>query len=498
MAGGTRGSSFDLRGGPNRVVNNHALALHAIYKRFGATQALVDASLTVRPGTVHAVLGENGAGKSTLMRIAFGMVSPDAGGVSIDDASVVLASSADAIARGLGMVHQHFTLVPAMTVAENVALGGSGFLDLRHVTARVLELAGRTGLSVDPTARVATLDVGAQQRVEILKALYGKAHTLILDEPTAVLTPTESDELLAWLTRFAAEGGTVVLVTHKLHEALAVASDFTVLRRGQSVLSARRSGLDINALVRAATGDDSEVSFSQVRRSAVVRGPCVARLDAAEVRDARGVVLVHPATIECFAGEIVGIAGVEGSGVHELLRLLAGRLTPTRGERTLPKSIGFVPEDRLRDALIEEFTLVENFALRGAVDRVGRIAWPAIVAQTAGLMRRHDVRALSPETRAGTLSGGNQQKFVVGRELDETPALIVAENPVRGLDIRATEHVMRELAAAATTGSAVVVYSADVDELLLLADRLFVMFAGRLREVSLERSAVASALVGLS
>jgi simple sugar transport system ATP-binding protein len=208
------------------------------------------------------------------------------------------------------------------------------------------------------------------------------------------------------------------------------------------------------------------------------------------------VVRVREASVECFAGEIIGLAGVEGSGVHELLRVLAGRLAPTTGVATLPPRIGFVPEDRLRDAVIEEFTLTENLALRGAGARHGRLPWSAMAAQTAGLMGRHDVRAPSPAARAGTLSGGNQQKFVVGRELDERPALVVAENPVRGLDIRSTAHVLRELAGSAAAGSAVVFYSADIDELLPLADRMLVVFAGRVREVAVERSAVANALVG--
>ena len=244
-------------------MSDSALALDAIDKRFGEVQALRGASLNVRRGTLHAVLGENGAGKTTLMRIAFGLMPADAGGVRIDGAAVTLTSGADAIRRGLGMVHQHFTLVPAMTAAENIALGGRGRLELRAVAARVQALVERTGLRVDPSARIAALGVGAQQRVEILKALYSNARVLILDEPTAVLTPTEAEELFAWLRRFVAEGGTAVLVTHKLQEALAVADDVTVLRRGQCVLAAPAAQLDMTALVRAVTGDDAGEPFSR-------------------------------------------------------------------------------------------------------------------------------------------------------------------------------------------------------------------------------------------
>ena len=488
-------------------MSDSALALEAIDKRFGEVQALRGASLNVRRGTLHAVLGENGAGKTTLMRIAFGLMPADAGVVRIDGGSVSLASGADAIRRGLGMVHQHFTLVPAMTAAENIALGGRGRLELRAVAERVHALVERTGLRVDPSARVASLGVGAQQRVEILKALYSDARLLILDEPTAVLTPPETEELFAWLRRFVAEGGTAVLVTHKLREALAIADDVTVLRRGQCVLTAPAAQLDMSALVRAVTGDDATEPFSipdietaaasaTTPRQPRTRGACVAQLTGVSAHDARGVERVREATVDCFAGEIIGLAGVEGSGVHELLRLLAGRMAPSGGVATLPPHIGFIPEDRLRDAVIEEFTLTENVALRGAGVRRGRMPWAALTSLTAGLMERHDVRAPSPAARAGTLSGGNQQKFVVGRELDEHPTLVVAENPVRGLDIRATAHVLRELAGSAEAGSAVVFYSADIDELLPLADRMLVVFAGRVREVAVERTAVAKALVG--
>jgi simple sugar transport system ATP-binding protein len=225
-------------------------------------------------------------------------------------------------------------------------------------------------------------------------------------------------------------------------------------------------------------------------------GAVVAQLSNASLRDARGVMRVQGANVTCHAGEIIGVAGVEGSGVHELLRLLAGRLAPTEGTVLLPATVGFVPEDRLRDAVIEEFSLSENFALRGAAARRGRMPWPEIYAQTARAMAAHDVRAPSPAVRAGTLSGGNQQKFVVAREMEGRPALVVAENPVRGLDLRATEHVLRELAASADAGSAVVVYSTDVDELLPLVDRMLVTFAGQVRDVPVARDAVAAALVG--
>lgn len=501
---------MELRGVSHRSVSDTALALRGIAKRFGVTEALTGASVVVRRGTLHAVLGENGAGKTTLMRIAFGMLQPDAGIVEIDGAPVSLSSSADAIRRGLGMVHQHFTLVPAMTAAENIALGGHGVFRAPEEAARVQALAERTGLGVDPSARIAALGVGAQQRVEILKALARDARTLIFDEPTAVLTPLESEELFGWLRRFVGDGGTAVLVTHKLQEALSIADDVTVLRRGAAVLSAPAATLDVGAVVRALTGEERRADTVQPGRHATrssrtarssgtassSRGARVASLDGATVLDARGIVRVHPATLDCFAGEIIGVAGVEGSGVHELIRLLAGRLTPSAGSATLPATIGFVPEDRLRDAVIEEFSLTENLALRNAAARTGRMPWTALHDQARAIVQGHDVRTPSVTTATGALSGGNQQKFVLGRELHDRPALVVAENPVRGLDIRAAEHVLRELSDTADSGSAVVVSSGDIDDLLPMVDRMIVMFAGRLREVPVAHAAVAGAMVG--
>lgn len=473
-----------------------ALALHNIDKRFGDLQALAGVSLTVHRGTLHAVLGENGAGKTTLMRIVYGMMRQDAGTVVIDGHVLGHASSAEAIRRGVGMVHQHFTLVPTMTAAENIALGGHGALKIRQVDAAVRTLSERVGLPVDPTGRIDTLGVGAQQRVEIVKALYRNARLLILDEPTAVLTPQETDELFVWLRVFVADGGTVVLVTHKLQEALASADDVTVLRHGHVVTTGAAAHLTVDGLVRAITGDERTPLTASAIRRLPTRGPVIARLHMATWRDPHGVVRVRDAEMVCYSGEIIGVAGVEGSGVQELLRLLAGRLRPTHGTADLPSSIGFIPEDRQRDGLIEAFTLTENVALRGAGSRRGRMRWQALEVQTAALMNHHDVRAPSVAVRASSLSGGNQQKLIIGRELEDRPSLVVAENPVRGLDIRATEHVLRELAASAEAGSAVVVSSTDIDEVLPLADRMLVVYGGLVREVPVDRVAVARALVG--
>ncbi len=475
-----------------------ALEIDQLHKSFGAIEALAGASLQVREGTVHALLGENGAGKTTLMRIAYGMQRPDAGSLRVFGAPAHFRSSADAIARGVGMVHQHFTLVPAMTVAENVALGMRGRYDAATAADRVRRLGERTGLVLDPSARVETLPVGAQQRLEIVKALARDARLLILDEPTAVLAPEEADELMRWVRRFRDEGRAVVLITHKLREALAVADDVTVLRRGRTVRSGAARTLDEPTLVAALLGEDAGAgaTAAATRAAAPRQGVAVhtapqdfcaetviASLRTVSVADSRGGVALRDASLDVHSGEIVGIAAVEGSGRHELLRLLAGRLAPTSGHLTLPANIAFIPEDRHRDAMVLDMSLVENVALRGLGARRGRMPWAALRAATAKVIERFDVRGPGAGAAGRALSGGNQQKLVLGRELADRPAMVVAENPTRGLDIRATAAVLEQLRAAADAGSGVVLYSSDLDEVLGLADRLFVVHAGHLLTV---------------
>ncbi len=479
------------------------LVLDDITRRFGSVRALDGASLAVRRGTVHALLGENGAGKTTLMRVVFGLLTPDSGHVLWQGAPRQFASPASALANGIGMVHQHFTLVPAMTVAENVALGGTGFFDPQAAAARVHDVAARAGLTLDPQARVDTLPVGAQQRCEIVKALARDVQLLILDEPTAVLAPGEAAELLSWVRRFADAGNAVVLITHKLRDAMAVADDITVLHRGRTVLTTRASNTTADALAAAmlgerrteplavATTDTPTTSDTSARA-----GNVVLSLDSASWVDARGVQRVQRATMQARAGEIVGVAAVEGAGQHELLRLLAGRLQPSDGRAERPERLGFVPEDRHRDALLLDAPLFENSALRNAGTRRGRMPWDTLRESTARLLTQFDVRAPGPATVARTLSGGNQQKFVLGRELADAPQALVVENPSRGLDFKATAAVQQSLRDARAAGTAVVVYSSDLDEVLSLADRVYVMHAGQLREVVGDRDAVGRAMLG--
>jgi len=482
-----------------------ALALQDIDKRFGMTRALASASLRVRPGTVHALLGENGAGKSTLMRIAYGMERPDAGVIQVRGATVRLGSPADAIALGIGMVHQHFTLVPVMTIAENVALGDHGVLDMRRTIAGLRALSERTGFALDPLARVERLPVAAQQRVEIAKALTRHARILVLDEPTAVLPPSESAALLRWLRSFADQGNAVVLITHKLGEALSVADDVTVLRRGRTVLTAPAASATAASLTEAMLGstDTSErpgrSPMDRHEERARVGSP-IFRAERVTIVDAAGLVRVREASFVIGAGEIVGIAGVEGAGQWELLRALAGRLPITSGILERPEVVGFVPEDRHSDAVLLDRPMVENVALRGAGARHGIIDWSAVRAHTESLMRSFDVRAAGPRAPMRTLSGGNQQKLVLARELDADGAMgqraLVVENPTRGLDVRATAQVHARLREARDAGAAVAVYSSDIDEVLALATRMLVVYAGVVREAAVDREAVGRLMLG--
>lgn len=476
-----------------------ALELASITKLFGRTRALSSATFAARHGTVHALLGENGAGKTTLMRIAFGMIRPDSGTIRIDGVGRVFASPSDAIGAGIGMVHQHFTLVPAMTVAENIALGGHGIMNPARIRAMIAELAERTGLSMDPDARIEDLPAGAQQRVEILKALSRDTRILILDEPTAVLTRMEARELLVRARDLVSHGGTAILITHKLRDALEFADDVTVLRRGATVWSGAVSDATEETLVSAMLGGERvrAESVAGVAASNPRSATPVMSLTNVSVRDTLGVERVKSATVAVRAGEILGVAAVEGNGQRELLRLLAGRMTADSGEVAIPPVVGFIPEDRQRDALVEDFSLRDNVALLGAGLRSGMMRWGEAREQTRELISNYDVRARDESLHARALSGGNQQKLVVGREIEGSRTALVAENPSRGLDVQATAAVHARIQAARDAGMAVVIYSSDLDEVLALANRVVVMYNGRAREVPLEHEVIGRAMVGL-
>jgi simple sugar transport system ATP-binding protein len=475
-------------------VSPPALALHGIIKRFGAVTALDGASITVARGTVHALLGENGAGKTTLMRIAYGLDRPDAGVLQIDGNDVRLRDPADAIVRGLGMVQQHFSLVPAMTVAENIALGRRGGYRLKEATERVRALAQRTSLHIDPAARAGDLPPAAQQKLELLRIFSHDARTLILDEPTAALAPAEARELMTLLRTVADTGGAVVLVTHKLREALAIADEVTVLRRGRTSLTAAARTIPEAEVARAMFPDGIAPEISSVVHRPV--GEAIAALRDVELRDRYGVTRVRRASIAVHAGEILGIAGVEGSGHHELLLALAGRLLPSAGEARVPMDAGFVPEHRQRDGLIPGFSVTENVALRGVARARGRMGWQTFARRARRIVDEHAIRVRDVDSLASTLSGGNQQKLVLGRELEGRPALVVAENPTQGLDVRAAIAIRDRLRTARNAGAGVVVYTSDLDELLALADRVVVAFGGNVHEVPRDADAIGRAMLG--
>ncbi|HTA75009.1 MAG TPA: ATP-binding cassette domain-containing protein [Gemmatimonadaceae bacterium] len=490
------------------------LQLRNISKRFGSVAALDHAQLNVDHGTVHALLGENGAGKTTLMRIAYGMIRPDSGTIAIDGVEQKFGSPADALAAGIGMVQQHYALVDRMTVAENVALVGTAARDWRYsadqAARTVRQLGEEVGLEIDPTARVSDLSIAGQQRVEIFKALARSARILILDEPTAVLAPAEAAQLLAWLRRVADAGRTVVLITHKLRDALGVADNVTVLRQGRTVATMPARSATEESLAVAMLGSAPSAPIVTAKPTRSAPGVPVIRVDGVDIVDARGVLRVHDATFVVHAGEIVGIAAVEGEGQVPLLQAIAGRRRVAAGRLEAPIDIGFVPEDRLRDALIEDFPLYENVYLRGAGRARGRVHWAAQRQATATLLERFDIRAAGPNVSARTLSGGNQQRLVLGRELGgelggaagaagTAASSIIALNPTRGLDIQATAAIHDRLLAARDAGAAIVLYSSDLDEVLELADRVLVLAHRTVQEIPppFDRDLVGRAMLGL-
>ncbi|MSO55644.1 MAG: ABC transporter ATP-binding protein [Acidobacteria bacterium] len=480
------------------------IELRNITKRFGAVLANDRINLTVEPGTIHAIVGENGAGKSTAMRIAYGFYSADSGDILIDGQVRPITTPHDAIALGVGMVHQHFMLVDTMTVAENIVLGAEPgttlALDLRDADARIRTLSEEFGLSVDPRARIEDLSVGQQQRVELLKALYRRAQLLILDEPTAVLTPQEVKELFAILRRMREQGKTIVIITHKLSEVLAISDEVTVMRDGRVVGRVRTDETDAAALARLMVGREV---LLRVEKPDAKPGPTVLSVRELSVATAEGATLVDKVSFAVCAGEIVGIAGVEGNGQTELIEALAGLVDPTRlsGEvvlegqslvgvnarRRRERRIAHIPEDRHRRGLVLEFGLDEN-AILGVHYRPPITMYPGEVIlnereirrRTVDIIQRFDVRPPNPDLPARALSGGNQQKLVIGREFELRPRLLLVSQPTRGVDIGAIEFIHRQLVGLRDAGCAVLLVSAELDEVMSLSDRLLIIHQGRI------------------
>jgi len=472
------------------------LELAGIHKRFGSVQALRGADFTLAAGEIHALLGENGAGKSTLMHVAYGLVRPDAGEIRITGVPRRLSSPREARTLGIGMVHQHFTSVPALTVAENVALFAGWPAVPRRTRSLTLELSERLGLPLNPDERAGRLSVGLKQRLEIVKALAANARILLLDEPTAVLAPTEAEELLRMIRGFTAEGRSVVLITHKLDEALRAADRVTVLRHGRVTHMGSALAETATSLAEAMVGSEPGIPLVAQTHSRWPAPPSTKesiRFDALEVSRESGYgIALRPASLAVRAGEIVGIAAVEGNGQRELLRAVAGRIVPLRGKLQVAQPVAFIPEDRTTEGLIPSLSLTENVVLGLGAEapwvRRGRIAWREARARTAELLRDYEITAPGPDTRAAALSGGNQQKLVIARELFRVPAVIAAENPTRGLDIAATAGVHSRLRAAASAGAAVLFHSTDLDEVLHLADRVIVVSRGVITEAPLGAS----------
>lgn len=470
---------------------DNALELHAITKRFGGVVALDNVSLNIRRGRITALLGENGAGKTTLMRIAFGMIQPDTGWVSVEGVKQKLASPADAIAAGIGMVHQQFSLIPAMTVAENVALGGSGQYSTAQIVATIFDIAKKTGLQLDPFVRVADLGSGDRQKLEIIRTLAHDAKLMILDEPTAVLTSKDVDELFRQLKDFASSGGAVVLITHRLADAREHADDVTILRRGQVMLSAEMSKLSEDALAEAMLGESPSVKSPEKQAGQTSAEP-VASLEALVMGDSPH---RRPINLQINAGEILGVAALDGAA-GLLLKALANRAVPLKGKLRLPSHIGFVPENRKDEALIADFSLSENLALANAGSRRGTMDWKALREETRHVIDEFDVRTTSSEVSPIQLSGGNQQRFVLGRELQNKPSLLVLENPTQGLDVNAGSFIHEKLRQARNGGAAVVFYSSDLDELADLSDHVLVVTQTTVKMVSPDRVTIGKALLG--
>lgn len=486
---------------PSPATGEGALDLNGLSKKFGTVTALDSVSLTVKAGSIHALLGENGAGKTTLMRIAFGMITPDSGSVSVRGRPVKFSSPADAIAQRIGMVHQHFALVPSMSVAENIALGGKGRYR-SEITAELVNAIGdRTGLRLDPTRMVSTLTSADRQKLEIIRAFAHDVSILILDEPTTILAEADARDLFKQLRAFADGGGSVVLITHKLRDAMMHADEVTVLRRGRHVVSAPATELTEAAITSAMLGQPLSGSAisSLARPSADAKNENVVVLDDVSIAAVEGIGAITGASLSVAQGEIVGIAALEGSAAV-LLRVIAGRAAIASGSISLPSQtkIGFVPEDRQHDAILQDASLVDNIALRDAGHRNGVLDWSTIRKRTTDLIDQFQVRTERPEAAARTLSGGNQQRFVLGRELENSPVVIVLENPAQGLDVQAAAAIRDQMIVSRDTGTAVIFYSSDLDELAELSDRVLVVSNGKLVSVDPDREAIGRALLGIS
>ena len=498
------------------------LRMSGVSKSFGSVRALVDADFELAAGEVHGLVGGNGAGKTTLMNVLYGLYRPDSGEIRVDGEEVHVRSPRDAMALGIGMVHQHLLQVPVYSVVENVVLGTSGSGGLRRAARRITEISDRFGLAVDPRARTDRLSVGARQRVEIVKVLYRGARIIILDEPTTNLTPQEVDDLFASLRVIVAEGTSVVFISHKVREVLAICDRISVMRDGQRLTTVERSVTDAGDLASLMVGELAGESSSEVAaviglapvaeageaapepaRAPAPRAGARLVVDDLVVENDHGVTALRGLDLTVAAGEVVGVAGVAGNGQVELAEALAG-VRPARsgsvavdGEelvgrhtsRWLSAGVAYVPEDRHRDGILGAASVTDNLLLGAqrtpGYRRLGMVDWKKVREHSRETIDRYAIRTPGPDAPAGNLSGGNIQRLVLARAFDREPTVLVLQNPTRGLDLRSTRFVYDRVQDARDRGCAVVLISEDLDELSLLADRMVVLYSG---EVAGERA----------
>ncbi len=478
---------------------NIVLEVKGITKQFPGVLANDNVNFDLRKGEIHALLGENGAGKSTLMNLIYGLHRPDKGDVIVNGKIAAIESPNDTIALGIGMVHQHFMLIPVFTVAENVMLGDEtvkrGSLDRAAVAAKIVEISKQYGLDVDPNAMVGTLPVGLQQRVEIVKTLYRNAEIVILDEPTAVLTPQEAEDLFRIMRDLTARGVSIIFITHKLKEVLAVADRITVMRAGRVINTVLPSETDSAQLANMMVGRQVILTVDKKDHEATEE---VLRVEGITVRDQRDLETVHNVSFSVRGGEVLGIAGVQGNGQTELSEALTGLRTPTGGKVTIdgrdltgkpPRVIteaglAHIPEDRQRHGLVLSYTVADNMALcdyyHPPFSQHGVLQPKALDENARKLIKAFDVRTPSAFVNAGKLSGGNQQKVIVARELSRPVKLVIANQPTRGLDVGSIEYIHSEIIKMRDRGVAVLLISAELDEIMALSDRIAVMYRGQI------------------
>jgi simple sugar transport system ATP-binding protein len=476
--------------------------MKGITKRFPGVLANQQVDFDVCAGEVHALLGENGAGKSTLMKILYGMYHADEGEILVNGKPVAIASPTDAINLGIGMIHQHFMLVQTLTVAENVALGlpssRGPLTDLDRVSKRIVELSKIYGLKIDPNAYIWQLSVGQQQRVEIIKALYRGAALLILDEPTAVLTPQEVDELFGIMRQMVKDGHGLIFISHKLHEVVEICNRVTVLRDGRKIGTRPTSEITKQILANWMVG--REIGFTPDRGN-VQPGECRLQLEQVSCGSDRGTPGLRSVSLELCSGEILGVAGVSGNGQRELAESITGLRKLTSGRVILEgedvtgfapgdltdRMLSYIPEERMRDGMIKNFTVAENMILREhhkqPFSRSGFLNLREISGHANRLIKKFQVKTPSQETLAKNLSGGNIQKIVLAREISRSPRVILAAQPTRGLDIGATEYVREQLLEQRRLGAAIMLISEDLDEILALSDRIAVIYEGQIMDI---------------